>query len=412
VRGFRNAGGGTRTPDTRIMIGASALGADAVEPYLVGFGGAGPGQICRLGDMVGDTVSGARAIRLSCPADSSANRIGSLAVRTAMDVDLDGLKVVVQLGSARLNIAPGAPKPLRVKLAKGSRRLARGKARRRAGSRTRKDATALAQGRGSLVASRSRELPGSVDRGDHVGGAWHTRIGGWSRSRADRDEGGAGGATSSQEGASMPRVEVDGVTINYDVQRGGGAPAADPLHVRRSRLLRVPTPRVRGALQLHRDRPSRLRRERQALRAVLDRGLRRPDRRLPRRHWDRGRPCRGRVARRRRGHPLGRSPSGPRALAVPAQRLARHRRLSEDRRRAVVRAGVHAADRRGRGDPGASFRGASPPRCTSNGRSSSTRWWTSCVAAPRRPRTSSWRRPTRSLPTTRAPYWARSRSRR
>ena len=72
---------------------------------------------------------GTASIRLSCPADPSASCIGSLAVRTATRVDLGGLKVVIELGSARFHVAPGASKTLKVKLAKGSRRLARGKSR-------------------------------------------------------------------------------------------------------------------------------------------------------------------------------------------------------------------------------------------------------------------------------------------
>ena len=121
---------------------------------------------------------------------------------------------------------------------------------------------------------------------------------------------------------------------------GGRAAPADPLHVCRPRLLGVPAAGLHRALQLHRHRPSRLGRERQAARAVLDRGLCRPGRRLPRRHRDRAGPRRGHVVRRRRGHPPGRPPSRPRALALVAQRLARQRRLSEDRRRAVAHARV------------------------------------------------------------------------
>jgi hypothetical protein len=45
-------------------------------------------------------------------------------VHTAKAVGLAALKVTLQLGSARYNIAPGASKTLKVKLAKGSRRLA------------------------------------------------------------------------------------------------------------------------------------------------------------------------------------------------------------------------------------------------------------------------------------------------
>ena len=61
---------------------------------------------------------------MSCPATSSGNCTGSLAVRTAKSVKLAGLKVVLQLGSARYNLAPGASRTLKVKLAKGSKRLA------------------------------------------------------------------------------------------------------------------------------------------------------------------------------------------------------------------------------------------------------------------------------------------------
>ena len=66
---------------------------------------------------------------MSCPGDSSGNCTGSLAVRTAKGVKLAGLKAALQLGSARYNLAPGASKTLKVKLAKGSRRLADRKGR-------------------------------------------------------------------------------------------------------------------------------------------------------------------------------------------------------------------------------------------------------------------------------------------
>ena len=55
---------------------------------------------------------------------SSGNCTGSLTVRTAKRVNLAGLKVTLQLGSTRYNIAPGASRTLKVKLAKGSQRLA------------------------------------------------------------------------------------------------------------------------------------------------------------------------------------------------------------------------------------------------------------------------------------------------
>jgi Ca2+-binding RTX toxin-like protein len=67
---------------------------------------------------------GTASITLSCPAISAGNCSGSLALRTAQRVKLAGLKVVLQLGSKRYNIAPGSSRTLKVKLAKGSQRLA------------------------------------------------------------------------------------------------------------------------------------------------------------------------------------------------------------------------------------------------------------------------------------------------
>jgi hypothetical protein len=45
-------------------------------------------------------------------------------VRTARRIKLAGLKVAPPLGSARYDVAAGASRSVRVKLAKGSRRLA------------------------------------------------------------------------------------------------------------------------------------------------------------------------------------------------------------------------------------------------------------------------------------------------
>src|SRR5215204_1756373 len=67
---------------------------------------------------------GIASIKVSAPAGASGNSTGTLTVRTAKAVRLAGLKVTLQLGSKRYNIAPGASKTLKVKLAKGSRRLA------------------------------------------------------------------------------------------------------------------------------------------------------------------------------------------------------------------------------------------------------------------------------------------------
>ena len=67
---------------------------------------------------------GRASIKVSCPAISPANCTGSLAIRTANRVKLASVRAVLQLGSARYNLAPGRSKTLKVKLAKGSRRLA------------------------------------------------------------------------------------------------------------------------------------------------------------------------------------------------------------------------------------------------------------------------------------------------
>jgi Ca2+-binding RTX toxin-like protein len=67
---------------------------------------------------------GIASIKVSSPAGASGNSTGSLTVHTAKAVRLAGLKATLQLGSARYNIAPGASKTLKVKLAKGSNRLA------------------------------------------------------------------------------------------------------------------------------------------------------------------------------------------------------------------------------------------------------------------------------------------------
>jgi Ca2+-binding RTX toxin-like protein len=69
------------------------------------------------------------SIRVSCPATSASNCTGSLAVVTAKATKLAGLKAVLQLGSARYDLAPGTTKTVKVKLANGIRRLANRKGR-------------------------------------------------------------------------------------------------------------------------------------------------------------------------------------------------------------------------------------------------------------------------------------------
>jgi Ca2+-binding RTX toxin-like protein len=76
--------------------------------------------------------SGTALIRVSCPTSSSGNCTGSLALRTARAVRFAGLKVSLPLGSASYNLRPGTSRTLKVKLAKGSQRLADSKRRLKA----------------------------------------------------------------------------------------------------------------------------------------------------------------------------------------------------------------------------------------------------------------------------------------
>jgi Ca2+-binding RTX toxin-like protein len=94
---------------------------------------------------------GTASFRLSCPAISPGNCTGSLAVRTAQRVKLAGLNVTIRLGSARYTIAPGRSKTVKVKLAKGSQRLA--------GRNRRLRVLAIAStGRSGNIAQSSRRL--------------------------------------------------------------------------------------------------------------------------------------------------------------------------------------------------------------------------------------------------------------
>jgi len=67
---------------------------------------------------------GTAAIKVRCPLSASADCIGSLTLRTAKAVRLAGVSAVLELGSRRYEVAPGTAKTLRVRLAKGSKRLA------------------------------------------------------------------------------------------------------------------------------------------------------------------------------------------------------------------------------------------------------------------------------------------------
>jgi Ca2+-binding RTX toxin-like protein len=67
---------------------------------------------------------GKASIKLTCPATSPRHCTGSLSLLTAKRVNFAGRRAVLQLGSARFNVAHGATTPVTVKLAKATRRLA------------------------------------------------------------------------------------------------------------------------------------------------------------------------------------------------------------------------------------------------------------------------------------------------
>jgi Ca2+-binding RTX toxin-like protein len=67
---------------------------------------------------------GRASIKVSCPATSPGNCTGSLSIRTAKSVKLAGLRAVLRLGNRRYNLTAGSSRTLKVKLARGSRRLA------------------------------------------------------------------------------------------------------------------------------------------------------------------------------------------------------------------------------------------------------------------------------------------------
>jgi Ca2+-binding RTX toxin-like protein len=94
---------------------------------------------------------GVASIRLSAPAGASGNSTGSLTVRTAKAVRLGRLKAVLQLGSARYRIAPGASRTIKVKVPKGTNRLAG----RQGGLKVRAVAST---GRSGNLATSSRRL--------------------------------------------------------------------------------------------------------------------------------------------------------------------------------------------------------------------------------------------------------------
>jgi Ca2+-binding RTX toxin-like protein len=106
-----------------VLDGFESIDRTQVDPSVRGNTATRPVKIA------GGTVKVSRsahtaAIKVSCPADSPGRCTGVLTLRTAHRIHVAGLSVVLQLGSARFDIAPGATKTIKVKLAKGSERLA------------------------------------------------------------------------------------------------------------------------------------------------------------------------------------------------------------------------------------------------------------------------------------------------
>ena len=151
----------------------------------------------------------------------------------------------------------------------------------------------------------------------------------------------------------MPLATVDGLSINYDVQGDGRArccssPTSRPI-TRATRSSCRPTPSTSRCIAI--DLPGD-RRERQAARAVLDRGLRGAA--SPASSAPSG--SSRRTSRASRSAPAWRCtwpPAIPSACARSrCTALGPQRRLSEDLRRDVAHAREVAADRRGHGHPG------------------------------------------------------------
>jgi Ca2+-binding RTX toxin-like protein len=109
---------------------------------------------------------GTAPIRVRCPSTASANCTGSLTLRTAKPIRLAGLSAVLELGSRRYEVAPGTSKTVRVRLAKGSDRLA--------GRNGRLRVRALAStGASGKIAQSSRRLTLALGTARHSGSGSH-----------------------------------------------------------------------------------------------------------------------------------------------------------------------------------------------------------------------------------------------
>jgi Ca2+-binding RTX toxin-like protein len=111
------------TPDLDILDGFENVDRTQVDPAQVVDTSTRPVTI-RGGTVKVNRARHTAAIKVSCPAGSPGNCTGSLVLRTAGAVHFRGVKAVLELGSARYDIAQGASATVKVKLAKGTERFA------------------------------------------------------------------------------------------------------------------------------------------------------------------------------------------------------------------------------------------------------------------------------------------------
>jgi Ca2+-binding RTX toxin-like protein len=111
------------TPALDILDGFETVARPQVDPPAPVDTATRPVKIAG-GTVKVNRSAGTAAIKVSCPADSPGHCTGTVTLRTAHRIHVAGLSVVLQLGSARFDISPGASKTVKVKLARGSERLA------------------------------------------------------------------------------------------------------------------------------------------------------------------------------------------------------------------------------------------------------------------------------------------------
>jgi Ca2+-binding RTX toxin-like protein len=78
----------------------------------------------RIGGGTVKVRMGRAKLRVSAPAAARGDSVGSLTLRTARPVHVGGRRAVLRLGSARFDLAPGASATVRVRLPRGTARLA------------------------------------------------------------------------------------------------------------------------------------------------------------------------------------------------------------------------------------------------------------------------------------------------